>query len=159
MRRDACSSSSPQVFVRSAAPSRKFALIEYLHHGVYLGRQPRGRACGEHQSAAPHAAPQQDSSNADSGEPLVAELRRDGTIRTLSLAHFADGRAVYMDCKEHGSSEMAGEAVRAIALGRMPYNVVTSNCEHLSSFCTHGSFRSRQVFLLHVFVGLFCRSI
>jgi hypothetical protein len=120
-----------QVFVRSAAPSRRLPMVDYLHHGIYLGRQVRADGTCDQ-------------------EPVVAELRRDGSVCTISLAEFADGRPVYM-CVDAAAADpatcaQAAEAARrALALGSLPYNLATSNCEHLSSLCVHGAFRSRQV--------------
>ena len=64
--------------MRSAAPSRQLPVVEYLHHGIYLGRAGGAQASCE-------------------DEPVVAELRRNGLVDTISLAEFADGRPVYMD--------------------------------------------------------------
>ena len=74
----------------------------------------------------------------------VAELRRDGRICVISLADFADGRQVYMVANE-GSIVAAEQITKLLQLKTIRYNVVTSNCEHVSSLCTQGPFRSRQV--------------
>ena len=127
-----------QVFVRSSAPSRNLPLIEFLHHGVYLGHRHQQRADGLG-----------DEQHAGDGEVLVAELRSDGTVCAVPLAEFADGRPVYMDAAEgrRGNQSAAAAASRLCRQGSagFPYNVMTSNCEHLSSFCARGTFRSGQV--------------
>ena len=112
-----------QVFVRAAAPSLEFPIVQYLHHGIYLG------------------------STRDNGgsEPMVAELRRDGTIRAIPLPDFAGGRVLYVDTAERPNAGGLAEAMRALALGKCSYNLMTSNCEHLASLCSRGIFRSRQV--------------
>jgi hypothetical protein len=115
--------------VRSAAPSRQLPIVEYLHHGIYLGRAAGAQALCE-------------------DEPVVAELRRNGLVDTISLAKFADGRPVYMDAASPDAAacaRAAESARRALALGNVPYSLATSNCEHLSSLCAQGAFRSRQV--------------
>ena len=112
-----------QVFVRCAAPSRGLPIVEFLHHGIYLG------------------------STHDNGgsEPVVAELRRDGKIRAIPLPEFAGGRVLYVDTAERPNAGGLAEARRALALGKCSYNLMTSNCEHLASLCSSGTFRSRQV--------------
>ena len=115
--------------MRSAAPSRQLPVVEYLHHGIYLGRAGGAQASCE-------------------DEPVVAELRRNGLVDTISLAEFADGRPVYMDAAAPDAAacaRAAESARRALALGNVPYSLATSNCEHLSSLCAQGAFRSRQV--------------
>lgn len=111
-----------QVFVRCSAPSSEFPVLEFLHHGIYLG-----------------------NTRHDTRKPMVAELRRDGTIRAIPLEEFAGGKAVYMVSEEHPNAGRVEEAMRALAVGKCSYNLMTSNCEHLASLCSRGTFRSRQV--------------
>ena len=115
--------------MRSAAPLRQLPIVEYLHHGIYLGRAGGAQASCE-------------------DEPVVAELRRNGQVDIISLAKFADGRPVYMDAAAPDAAacaRAAESARRALALKNVPYSLATSNCEHLSSLCAQGAFRSRQV--------------
>jgi len=50
-----------------------------------------------------------------------------------------------MNTADEGSDESAEAAMRAVVLGKLRYDLSTSNCEHFASFCARGDFRSRQV--------------
>lgn len=94
----------------------------YVHHGIYVGNGKVVHYAGF--SSGIHRGP-------------VAEV---------SLAEFADGRAIRVKPSAGGAFPPDQIAARARSrLGEDRYRLTTNNCEHFCEWCVHGESRSEQV--------------
>ena len=94
----------------------------YTHHGIYVGGGEVAHYMG-----------------------LSSNLRR-GPVVKVTLAQFASGHAVSIECEATASYTPIEIVARAQSrLGEDRYSVLSNNCEHFCSWCVHGVARSSQV--------------
>lgn len=94
----------------------------YTHHGIYAGE---GRVL--------HYAG-------------LARNFQSGPVEEVSLEYFANGRAVYIECRETQALEAQEIVMRARSrIGESKYRLLTNNCEHFTEWSRFGTDRSRQV--------------
>lgn len=94
----------------------------YTHHGIHVGQ---GRVL--------HYA------------GLARNFAR-GPVEEVSMESFANGRAVYIECRD--TEALAAEDIVSRArsrVGENRYRVLTNNCEHFAEWSRFGTVRSRQV--------------
>lgn len=98
------------------------ARFAYVHHGIYVGG-----------GLVVHYA-------------AFAKLWCRGPVEEISLAHFADGRPLWIRAVR-SSGLPAVETVRRAhsRLGEDRYRFLSNNCEHLAEWCVNGEHRSPQV--------------
>jgi hypothetical protein len=69
-----------------------------------------------------------------------------GPVEEVSLAEFAQGRAIWV--QPHTNPRFAPEQIVARAkarLGEDDYRLASNNCEHFCEWCVQGESRSRQI--------------
>jgi hypothetical protein len=94
----------------------------YTHHGIYAG-----------DGAVLHYA------------GLSRSICR-GPVAQVSLAEFANGRPVQVECRSERALEGREIVARARSrLGESRYRLLTNNCEHFSEWSRFGVSRSSQV--------------
>jgi len=95
----------------------------YAHHGIYVGNGKVVHYAG-----------------------LSRALLLRGPVEEVSLAEFADGRAVSIKSRPLPRFAPAEIVARAKSrLGENRYRLTTNNCEHFSEWCLSGESRSEQV--------------
>lgn len=93
----------------------------YVHHGIYLGNGEVAHYSG------------------------FSGSLKSGPIEVTDLEHFANGKPVWL-VQEHCKYSNDEVACRARSrLGENQYSVLSNNCEHFCSWCTHGENYSAQV--------------
>ena len=76
----------------------------------------------------------------------LARDLRPGPVEEVSLEHFANGRAVQIECRSMPAFDSHDIVSRARSrLGESRYRLLTNNCEHFAEWSRFGASRSHQV--------------
>jgi len=96
--------------------------LGYMHHGIYIGARRVVHYAG------------------------WSRTLFQGPIEEVSLAEFADGRAVSIKSAQRPRYAPMEVIARARSrLGENRYRLTTNNCEHFCEWCLSGESRSEQV--------------
>jgi len=97
--------------------------LGYAHHGIYIGNNKVVHYAG-----------------------LSSVLLLRGPVEEVTLAEFADGRAVSIKSRPVPRFSPHEVVARARSrLGEDRYRLTTNNCEHFCEWCLSGESRSEQV--------------